>query len=72
MICREEVAKGENWWELLKRRELVKVAQKAHSYTKTGHKRAHEMGKRSSKIDFKAPSIACTKIKHMHSLISSH
>lgn len=48
----------------------MEIAQEKCSYTKTGHKRAHEMVKRSSKLDFRSPSIACIKRKDARSLIS--
>lgn len=47
----------------------MEVAQEKCSYTKIGHKRAREMVKRSSKLDFREPSIACIKRKHTCSLI---
>lgn len=47
----------------------MEIAQEKCSYTKTGHKRAHEMVKRSSKLDFRSPSIACIKRKDARSLI---
>lgn len=47
----------------------MEVAQEKCSYTKTGHKRAREMVKRSSKLDFRAPSIPCIKRKDTCSLI---